>query len=204
MNPLFSSIRPVYFLALSWVLYSPEVMAQHEEVRQNIQSLEEALEPDYEPKTLNLTAPDLGALGETEAEYTYFVEYKSKEKRENALGNNAYVRVKVMVFAWENEADLKYVFYQWTKRFLEGGIAKPGRTSKTYEYGKPTVVIVGQKSIALAQISCNDYSDELFRAWVKTMEGHFNEDQSMTIELKCGGPLEWTRNAPDPKARFKP
>jgi len=202
-TPLFLN-RRVLFLAVCLALAGPAAYAQHEEVRQNIQSLEEALAAEYEPKTLNLTAPDLGSLGEAEAEFSYFVEYKSKEKRENALGNQAYIKVKVMVFAWENEADLNYVFYQWTKRFLEGGTAKPGRTSKTYEYGKPTVVIVGQKSIALAQLSCNDYSDELYRSWVKTLEGHFNEDPSMTIELKCGGPLEWTRNAPDPKARYKP
>ena len=183
---------------------APRLFAQFEEVKQNIGSLEEALSEAYEKKTLNLSLPDLGALAESEPEYSYFAEFKSKEKRENALGAQAYVKVKVLVYAWETEADLKYAFNAWTKSFLEGRSIKPGRPAKTYEYGKPTVVIVGKKSIALAQYGCNDEGGTLFKEWVKMLEAHFNEDQSSTIELGCGGPLEWTRNAPDPKARFKP
>ncbi len=191
--------------SLSVALFSTfGLFAQFEEVKQNIQSFEEALDTAYEKKTLNLSLPELGALADSDPDYSYFAEFKSREKRENALGTMAYVKVKVLVYAWESEADLKYAFNDWTKRFLEGRSIKPGRPSKTYEYGKPTVVIVGKKSIALAQYSCNDDGGTLFKEWVKLLEAHFNEDQSTTIELGCGGPLEWTRNAPDPKARFKP
>jgi len=48
-------------------------------------------------------------------------------------------------------------------------------------------------------MSCYATDIDEFRQWRSDMLGVFGGPNSMVIEIGCDGPIEWTKNAPDPK-----
>ena len=185
------------------LIIGPTAHAQHEELQQNLAAFEEYLAADYEKKTLNVTEPSWGALNDSEPDWHEFFQLKAKEKREDNLGRNGYRKIDVALYAWHREEDGNWALKTWMERFLEDRKIRPGRTIRIYEYGKPTVIIMDTSFVVIAQMDCSDYFDDEFKDWVKTVERFFSSGKAMTLELRCEGPLEWTKNAPDPKAKKK-
>jgi hypothetical protein len=120
---------------------------------------------------------------------------------EDNLGSRTYRRLDVAIYGYEDIEDAQYAVKFWFDEFMEGRSIRPGRPVRSYEYAKPTIVIIDSQHIAVFQMDCRDYFPEEYDEWVRSAEEIFGSETSMTIEVECGGPLEWTRNAPDPRAR---
>ena len=187
-------------ILFGWMCTTP-LLAQHEELEQNLAAFKEFVTDSFEVKSLNVTEPDWGALNDVEKDYHTYFELKAKEKREDNLGRRSYKRLDFALYAWEYEDDATWAIKSWLDEFMEGKKVRPGRVVRQYEYARPTIVVMDTGFIAILRMDCSDFFDDEYEGWVKTMEKFFNTDESMTLELYCDGPLEWTRNAPDPKRR---
>ena len=75
----------------------------------------------------------------------------------------------------------------------------PGRDIRTVPNAEPTIIIADTQHIAILTLSCYSIDTQEFRDWRETMLELFGSPFSIVIEIGCEGPLEWTKNAPDPK-----
>lgn len=190
-------------LVVSILASTQEVFAQHEELKQNVQAFEELLSEKFEKKEFNITEPNWGALNNSEPDWHLYYQWKAKEKSEDNLGRNGYKKIDMAFYAWERKDDGAWALKSWLEEFLEGRKVRPGRVVRVFEYAKPTVIIMDTSYVVISQMDCSDYFDDDYKEWVKTIERFFSNRKAMTLELKCEGPLEWTKNAPDPKAKKK-
>ena len=61
------------------------------------------------------------------------------------------------------------------------------------------IIIIEKNYISILTMSCYATDIDEFRQWRSDMLGVFGGPNSMVIEIGCDGPIEWTKNAPDPK-----
>ncbi len=157
----------------------------------------------YDKKYLNISDRNIGSIDQ--ADYAWKEEFmlKSKEKEENNLGNRSYARYYFSVFAFETLTDRKYALKDWMSDFIEGKNIRPGRMVRKYDYATPTIILIQDQSIVVCNYKCSDYNEAIFKSWKKKLLQYFGEENTRVIEILCGGPLEWTKNAPDPKNRSR-
>lgn len=155
----------------------------------------------YELKTLNVKQPNIGDIENTSYYWKREFYLKSHEKMENNLGQKRYQKLYIGIFGYETETDRKYALKYWMDNFIEGESIRRSRMVRNYKYATPTHIMINDKQIIIANFKCKDYDYDQFDYWGETLEKYFGEDESMMIEVECDGPLEWTKNAPDPKSR---
>jgi hypothetical protein len=173
--------------------------SQTEELKQRTSLFLEEQRQSYKIKELNGNEPSYGVLEETNfIHHTYF-QLKQIEKELNSLGNNVKPVYDLSTFAYENEEELMYALKFWFKEFIGGKRVTPGRDYRTVDHVEPSIVIIDKNYIAILTLSCYSIDIEEFRTWRSNMLGVFGGPNAMIIELGCNGPLEWTKNAPDPK-----
>jgi hypothetical protein len=79
---------------------------------------------------------------------------------------------------------------------------RPGRNTKSVPGAPPGIVVISEQSIVLLTFPCAQYDAQSFREWRSKMAQYFATETSVILELDgCEGPLNWTKNAPDPKDR---
>lgn len=182
---------------------TPDLIAQKEELKQKLAAFSADHESMYAKKYLNIADREIGYIEDTDYEWKEEFMLKSLEKAENNLGNNSYQKFYFSFFAYATKLDRQYALKDWMSDFIEGKSIRPGRPVRKYPYATPTLILINDTEIMVCNYRCSDFSDENFRYWRKTLLQYFGEDNTMVIEIECDGPLEWTKNAPDPKDRRK-
>jgi hypothetical protein len=183
------------------VLSSSCLQAQSEELKQKLSAFADDHAEAYEKKYLNIADREIGSIDETGYDWKDKFMLKSKEKAMNSLGNESRQKFYFAFYSYETLEDRQYGLKDWMGNFIEGKSLRPGRKVRTYEYATPTIILINDTEIMICNYKCSDFSEDNFKYWKKTMLTYFGEENTMVIELECDGPLEWTKNAPDPKSR---
>ncbi len=171
------------------------------ELKMKIKAFSSDLDSAYEKSVLNIAKRDIGAIYDTYPDFFDEFVIEAKEKKENNLGYNSRYEYYLAFFGYETETDLNYAMKDWLKEFIEDQQVRPGREMRKYEYGEPTIIIINKTSIGLLTFDCKQYDVQMFREWRSKMLSYFGDENSVVIELLCDGPLQWTKNPPDPKDR---
>ena len=186
------------------VLFQLEIQAQTQgEVQGKMDSFQAWASEKYELKELNIVEPNWGALNNSDPEFHMYFQFKSREKVLDNLDRKGYTKMDVALYYYATEEDASYALTAWLKDFMEGKSLRMGRPMRTFEYAKPSIILIDEKYIVILQMKCSDYFVEDYENWVKAMEKQLGDFSTMTIEVLCEGPLDWTKNAPDPKAKRK-
>ncbi len=172
---------------------------QAEELKQRTALFLEEQAANYKIKELNGNEPDYGVLQETQFIHHSYFQLKQIEKELNDLGNNVKPKYDLSTYAYEDEEELKYALKFWFKEFIGDKRITPGRDYRTVDHIVPVIIIIEKNYIAILTLSCYSVNIEEFRAWRSSMLGVFGSPNAMVVELGCNGPIEWTKNAPDPK-----
>lgn len=181
-------------LALPFILY-----AQAEDLKQREKLLIEEKSEEYDLKEINIKEPDYGVLIDTEHIYHRHFMLKGKKKVENSLGNKVKPKIHVSTFAYEDEEEFMYALKFWFKEFIGGERVTPGRDYRKKDHVSPTIIVMDNNTITIVTFSCYTTEIEDLRKWRKDLLTIFGSPKAMIVEIGCGGPLEWTKNAPDPK-----
>lgn len=184
-------LLPLFLLPLS-------LFAQSEELKQRTNLFLNELSDRFENKSLNAKEPSYGALNNSDFSFHQYIQIKQIEKEVNSIGNKVRPKYDLSTFHFENPEELKYALVAWFKDFF-GEKITVGRTYRTFDHAVPTIVVIESDYIAILTLSCYSVDDYEFREWRKDMVEVFGSPESIVIELGCDGPLEWTKNAPDPK-----
>lgn len=173
--------------------------AQTEELKQRTALFLQEQSAKYKVKELNGSEPDYGVLGETQYVFHQYYQLKQIEKEVNDLGNNVRPKYDLSTFAYEDEQELKYALKFWFKEFIGNKRITPGRDYRTVDHVEPAIIIIDGTSISILTLSCYATDMDEFRDWRSAMLGVFGSPNAMVVEIGCNGPIEWTKNAPDPK-----
>lgn len=198
-NPLLAKYyrRSTFFLMS--LIFSFGASAQNDELKQKVEALKTDKANEYELKFLNIADPDLGYIDNTSYEWKDKFMLKGKKKVEDNLGNRGYPKFYVNVYSYASLTDRQYALSDWMEEFLEGESIRPGRKMRSYDYATPTIILINDNEIVTLNYKCSDYTRDNFDAWKDEMLTYFGQDNTMVIEVLCDGPLEWTKNAPDPR-----
>jgi len=188
--------RALIYLALIAPLIS---VAQTEELGQRTELFLAEQESQFKIKELGGSEPNYGVLDQTNFIEHQYYQLKQIEKEVNELGNNIRPKYDLSTFAYENEEELKYALKFWFKEFIGNKRITPGRDYRTVDHIQPGIVVIDKNYIAILTLSCYATDINEFREWRSNMLGVFGSPNAMIIELGCDGPIEWTKNAPDPK-----
>lgn len=171
------------------------------EFRQKIAAFAQDQADKYEKRTLNLADRNLGAIDNLESKWKEEFQLRSLEKEENNLGYSKKFKFYFSFYAYETKTDRQYTLKDWMEDFIEGQAIRAGRDMRTYQYATPTIILINDTQIITCNYKCSDFTEENFKQWKKKLLTYFGNDDTMVIEILCDGPLEWTKNAPDPRNR---
>jgi hypothetical protein len=175
------------------------LLAQTEEVKQRTALFLQEQSAKFKIKELNGSEPDYGVLGETQFIFHQYYQLKQLEKEVNELGNSVRPKYDLSTFVYADEEELKYALKFWFKEFIGNKRITPGRDYRTVDHVDPAIVIIDGTSISILTLSCYATDIDEFRDWRSAMLGVYGSPNAMVIEIGCNGPIEWTKNAPDPK-----
>jgi len=175
--------------------------AQHEDLKQRIQAFVEAHSEHYDKKYLNIAEAKIGDIEGQSFDFSEKFMLRAKKKTENELGNMVKAKYYVNIYAYEDKSDRDYALKHWFKNFIEGGSIRPGITTRNYEHATPSIIIINELDVCVLNYSCHLYDYEAFLNWKASMLQFFGNEKSVVVEVKCGGPIEWIQNPPDPKDR---
>lgn len=177
-----------------------QVHAQSEEIKQKVEAFKSEHADQYELKFLNIPDRDLGMIDETLPAWKDKFMLKGLEKAENTLGGKSYPKIFVNIYSYETLKDRQYALKDWMEEFLEGESIRPGREMRTYDYASPTLILINDTEIIVLNYKCSDFTEDNFEFWEDELMKYFSAENTMVIEVLCGGPLKWTKNPPDPRA----
>lgn len=204
LNNIFSySVPKVMVMLTLSLLATTQSLAQEEELRQKISAFVDDHIDRYEKKYLNVSDRELGDIEGSAFEWKDLFMLKSNEKKVNSIGNKGYEKIYFTFYYYYNLEDRQYALRHWLKNFIDGKNVRPGRPVRQYDSATPTIILINDQNIIICNYKCSDFSEENYKYWRKTLLNYFKEGNTMVIEIGCRGPLEWTRNAPDPKASRK-
>ncbi len=190
-----------FFLVMAILIEPIGLFGQSDEWKQSLSSFVEwASNAGFEEKALNVTEPKWGSLNNSNPDFQRYIQFKSKEKREDNLERTAYFKWHLALYAFDETDDYLYARKDWLNDFLENKTLRPGKDFRVYEYGKPGLVLFTENAFVIFQMECSQYFEEEFRTWTKAILKHFADENTSVIEIGCNGPLKWIKNAPDPKA----
>ena len=196
---LTNRIAKYLLITVGVVTFSFPIYGQVEELKQKVESFKTEHSEQYELKFLNIADRDLGAIDDTYPAWKDKFMLKGKEKTENNLGSKSYAKFYFSIYAYESLKDRQYALKDWMEKFLEGESIRPGRDMRTYDYATPTLILINDTEIIILNYKCSDFNEENFEEWQDKLLKYFGADNTMLIEVLCGGPLKWTKNAPDPR-----
>lgn len=196
----FSISKGLFAFAISLV-FCNSVLAQAEDLKQRSEAFVDAMSKDYKKKYLNISDRNIGLIDETNHIHSEKYMMQAKDKRENTVGRNTKFSYYINLYAYADEQDLNMAVAFWFKNFMEGESIRPGREKRVFDNATPTVVIINKNSIAVLNFSCNYFFEEEFNEWRERMISFFGDENSVVMDIGCGGPLKWTQNPPDFKDR---
>lgn len=156
----------------------------------------------YKKKHLNLRMREIGSLENEPFAWKEYFMLESKAEFENNLGYTTERDFYFLFYHYETEDDRQYALKYWMEEFIEGEAIRASRPKRSYDYAKPTIILINPTNIIILNYECKFYDEYNFEEWKDQLMKHFGDkSETMIIELECGGPLNWTLNAPDPKIR---
>lgn len=156
----------------------------------------------YEKDYLNIPQRELGGLEDEVFMWSDKFRLESKEEFENTLGYTTERKFYFNFYFYETETDRQYALKNWMENFIEGKSIRAGRPVRTYQYATPTIILINKQNIVVCNYECKYFDEDNYDYWKKTLMNYFGDRrETMMIEISCDGPLEWTKNAPDPKVR---
>lgn len=176
-----------------------QLSGQVEELNQRTQLFISEVGDRYKVKSINGNEPEYGVLPETEFIQHQYYQLKQIKKELNELGNKVRPTYHLSTFAYENDEELLYALKFWFKSFIGDKRITPGRDYRRVDHVVPAIIIIEKNYITILTMSCYATDIEEFRQWRSDMLGVFGGPNSMVVEIGCEGPIEWTKNAPDPK-----
>lgn len=176
-----------------------QLSGQVEELNQRTQLFISEVGDRYKVKSINGNEPEYGVLPETEFIQHQYYQLKQIKKELNELGNKVRPTYHLSTFAYENDEELLYALKFWFKSFIGDKRITPGRDYRRVDHVVPAIIIIEKNYISILTMSCYATDIEEFRQWRSDMLGVFGGPNSMVVEIGCEGPIEWTKNAPDPK-----
>lgn len=188
-------------LSLFALLTSISMFGQYEELAQKCTAFVDDHSEKFEKRHLNITNPPIGNIDETDYEFSERFMLRSLEKEMNNLENERYSEYWVNIYGYNDEEDRDWALKEWFGEFIDGQSIRPGRDKRKYDYAQPTIVVINETSIAVLSFECPWYTRENFQNWRDKMLSYFGDANSVVIEVGCEGPLEWTKNPPDPRDR---
>ncbi len=176
--------------------------ASGEELKSKIEQFLANHAEDHKKKELNLKMREVGGLENEPFAWKKFFRLETLEEFENTLGYTTEREYYFLFYHYENVTDRQYALKYWMEDFIEGETIRPGRPKRTYDYAKPTIILINPTNIIVLNYECKYFDEYDFEDWRDKMLEYFGDKkETMIIELQCKGPLEWTLNAPDPKIR---
>jgi hypothetical protein len=173
-----------------------------EELAQNSSAFQNDLGANFTGKNLNINTLRLGGLVREEAANSAQIELIEKSKRTNNLNNKVKFSVTLTVLYYNSLDDRDWAVKNWLKAFMGETAVRPGRNTKSVPGAPPGIVVINEQSIVLLTFPCAQYDAQAFREWRSKMVQYFATEPSVVLELDgCEGPLNWTKNAPDPTDR---
>ena len=204
LYPLHHKRRPILpkplLITACLMVISFTGLSQAEELKQKVEAFKNEHAEQYELKFLNISDRDLGVIDETFPAWKDKFMFKGLEKAENNLGSKSYPKFYFNIYAYETLKDRQYALKDWMENFLEGEAIRPGREMRTYDYATPTLILINDTEIIILNYKCSDFTEDNFEYWQDELLKYFGAKNTMLIEVLCGGPLKWTKNAPDPRA----
>ncbi len=172
---------------------------QIEELKQRTSLFLQEQSKAFKIKEINGSEPDYGILKETQFIFHQYYQLKQIDKEINELGNSVRPKYDLSTFAYEDEEELKYALKFWFKEFIGNKRITPGRDYRKVDHVKPTLIIIERNTITILTLSCYATDIQEFRNWRSIMLAVFGSPNSILVEIGCNGPIEWTKNSPDPK-----
>ena len=172
--------------------------SQIEELKQRTSLFLQEQSEAFKIKELNGSEPDYGILNETQFIFHQYYQLKQIDKEINELGNSVRPKYDLSTFAYEDEEELKYALKFWFKEFIGNKRITPGRDYRKVDHVKPTLIIIERNTITILTLSCYATDIQEFRNWRSSMLAVFGSPNSILVEIGCNGPIEWTKNSPDP------
>ena len=195
-------------IALSWLigmlfignpLIGQEALS--DSLQEQLQPYLDSLRENYQVKDLNLAPRRLGGIDQTQFSGHYHFMLKARKKTRNKLGQMRREKRHHLLFEYATERDRQYALQFWMDDFIEQARVRRGRRTRKIEGAKPTLILINPRSIIIGTQDCKFYQREAFEEWKESLLKAFGQPATMVIEIACDGPLEWTRNAPDPRSR---
>lgn len=196
---MFKSI--ITLLMLAFLSFGNLGAQSGDSLKTKIQAFIAAVDSSHEKKYLNIDKRDLGGIDETEYEWVERFMLKSFREFEDNLGYERERKIYFSVYNYYEPIDRKYALKYWLENFIEDETLRPGRKIRELRYATPTIILINESSIAVANFDCRYYKEDNFEFWKDLMLKHLGNDETMVIEILCDGPVEWTENAPDPRTR---
>jgi hypothetical protein len=197
--------HPARFLgiALACLFFGTRLSAQTwEDLNQQLGAFSSDHSAQFQRKNLNVNTLRLGGLRPDDAAQWNQFELVEKTKKPNKLGNAVKFSVTLTALHYENTDDRDWAVKNWLKQFMGTAAVRPGRNTKSVPDAPPGVIIIGERSIVLLTLPCAQYDAQTYREWRTKMAQYFATETSIILELDgCEGPLNWTKNAPDPTDR---
>lgn len=177
--------------------------AQSDSLKAQVANFKTKHQEKHQLKYLNIEQRELGGLDDTEPAYRDRFMLESKEEYENSLGYTTERDVYFDVLGYASVRDRQYALEYWMEEFIEGAKLRPARPIRKLRYAVPTIILINPQSIIVCSFDCKFYTEAHFDHWKTQIWESFATDQekSMLLEVQCDGPVAWTKNPPDPKAR---
>lgn len=188
------------------ILFSLHVSAQadstsHKELNQRLDAFVADNSDGFELEEFNLSPPDIGDIEDTDYEFSKEFMLKSEERSESNLGRNQYQKIYINAYGYYDESEKDYAVKEWLSDFIDGQTVRPGRDKRRYEYAEPMIAVINEDHIVVMSFECAWDSYDYFTEWREKFFTYFVDSESVVIEVRCEGPLEWTKNPPDPSDR---
>ena len=178
------------------------LLGQTDELNQRINAFKNDLSTNYKVKTLNIGGERLGAIEYEDCFYRTKFKLEKLEKQRDNLNRNVKFDIFMTIVEFSDTDDLNWAMKRWLKDFIDGSQIRPGRNSRSVSNANPSIIVIEGNSISILNQPCMQFEAIEYRNWRSKMLTYFGSPSSVIIEIGgCGGPLNWTKNAPDPRDR---
>jgi hypothetical protein len=189
-------------LSLSLNSFSQGTKALSDSLKSQINLFINDQSATHEKDYLNINKREIGGLEDEVFMWSDKFRLESIEEFENTLGYTTERKIYFNFYFYETESDRQYALKNWMENFIEGKSIRASRPVRTYKYATPTIILINKQSIIICNYPCKYFDEDNYDYWKKSLMKYFgNRRETMLIEVQCNGPLEWTKNAPDPKVR---
>tara|TARA_B100000780_G_scaffold278487_1_gene252170 strand:- start:5800 stop:6387 length:588 start_codon:yes stop_codon:yes gene_type:complete len=178
------------------------LFGQNEDLLQRINAFKTDHSIDYKIKSFNIGGERLGSIEYEESDFETRFKLEGRNKTKDNLDRNVRFDIYINIYEFVDQEELNWVMKRWLKNFIDGNQIRPGRDTRTVPHANPSIIIIEKERVSILNQPCTQFEPISFREWRSKMLTYFGSPSSIIIEIGgCEGPLNWTKNAPDPRDR---